>query len=104
MCVYVNQSGELRQFGDTISRRLGCRFADEESRKYLHFVRFFNTHDSLNTHALQPFYDFFSFIWASWWSPQVYHLPVKIAIAAFLCSWYFWSKHRNAFTLHHCMK
>ena len=35
----MNQSGELRQFGDVISRRLGCRYADTESQEYLHLVR-----------------------------------------------------------------
>jgi len=40
LCVSVNQSGEIRQFGDSISRRLGSRYADEEALKYLHSVRF----------------------------------------------------------------
>jgi len=36
--VHVNQSGELRQFGDVISRRLGCRYADSDTREYLYLV------------------------------------------------------------------
>ena len=40
VCVCLSQSGEIRQFGDVISRRLGCRFADEETPRYLHSVSF----------------------------------------------------------------
>lgn len=32
------KSGELRQFGDVISRRLGCRYADAGTEEYLHLV------------------------------------------------------------------
>jgi len=46
-CVCLMQSGEIRQFGDVISRRLGCRFADEETLKYLHSVSFICTQCAL---------------------------------------------------------
>jgi len=56
--VCINQTGELRQFGDIISRRLGCRYANDETLDYLHLVRSY-THHSLYDDDTDDDYDYY---------------------------------------------